>query len=204
MVVRTVNSRVVRTVQNRCTYHFVITAKASDGSFWRHGGRFSMGGRNVRIVWEKIKIINDSDDVGCGEIDLWFWANYGQDGGKYLGIGQFNNNTACTDSVYQINREQTLEDAPNVLSLSVSGRDDDDNTGIWDARLGATARPPLDQARDGGIGEMNVAAKDFDLTGFEVGASIPFKLISLPAFGKRQEGDLMFEVWGRIEILAPR
>ena len=186
------------------TYHFVITAKASDGSFWRHGARFSMGGRDVRIVWEKIKIINDSDDVGCGEIDLWFWANYGQDGGKYLGIGQFNNNTACTDSVYQINREQTLEDATNILSLSVSGRDDDDNTGIWDARLGATARPPLDQARDGGIGEMNVAAKDFDLTGFEVGASIPFKLISLPAFGKRQEGDLMFEVWGRIEILAPR
>ena len=186
------------------TYHYVITAKAPDGSFWRHGGRFSMGSRDVKIVWEKIKIINDSDDVGCGEIDLWFWANYGQEGGKYLGLGRFNNNTACTDSVYQINKEQTLEDAPNVLSLSVSGRDDDDNTGIWDARLGATVRPPLTNARDGGIGEMNVAAKDFDLTGFEVGASIPFKLISLPAFGARQEGDLMFEVWGRIEILAPR
>ena len=186
------------------TYHFMITAKGPDGSFWRHGGRFSMGGRDVRIVWEKIKIINDSDDASCGEIDLWFWANHGQEGGKYLGIGRFNNDTACTDSVYQINREMTVEDAPNILSLSISGRDDDDNTGLFDGRLGANVRPPNTQARDGGTGEFNVAAKDFDLTGFEVGASIPFKIISLPAFGEHEEGDLMFEVWGRIEILAPR
>ncbi|HEX6284449.1 MAG TPA: hypothetical protein VFZ71_06215 [Pyrinomonadaceae bacterium] len=186
------------------TYHYMITAKGPDGSYWRHGGKFSMGGRDVRIVWEKIKIINDSDDASCGEIDLWFWANYGQDGGKYLGIGRFNDDTACTDSVYQINREMTLEDAPHILSLSVSGRDDDDNTGIFDGRLGAKVQPPLEKARDGGTGESNVAAKDFDLTGFEVGASIPFKLISLPAFAEHEEGDLMFEVWGRIEILAPR
>ena len=73
-----------------------------------------------------------------------------------------------------------------------------------DARLGASVKAPLERPRDGGIGEMNVAAKDFDLSGFEVGASIPFKLTSMPAFGVRQEGDLMFEVWGRIEILAPR
>lgn len=86
----------------------------------------------------------------------------------------------------------------------MSGRDDDDKTGLFDARLGATVRPPIDKAWDGGIGEMNVAAKDFDLTGFEVGASIPFKLTSLPAFGEKHEGDLMFEVWGRIEIHAPR
>ena len=64
--------------------------------------------------------------------------------------------------------------------------------------------PPLEKARDGGISEMNVASQDFDLTGFEVGASIPFKMTSLPAFGHRDEGDFMFEVWGRIEILAPR
>ena len=124
--------------------------------------------------------------------------------GKYLGIGRFNNDTACTGSVYQINREMTLEDAPDILSLSVSGWDDDDNTGLFDARLGAKVQSPLTVARDGGIGESNVAAKDFDLTGLEVGASIPFKIISLPAFGEHEEGDLMFEVWGRIEILAPR
>jgi len=186
------------------TYHFMITAKGPDGSFWRHGGRFIMGSRDVRIVWEKIKIINDSDDVGCGEVDLWFWANHAHESGKYLGLGRFNNNTACTGSVYQINREMTLEDAPNILSVSVSGRDDDDNTGLFDGRLGAKVRDPLTAARDGGIGEMNVAAKQFDLTGFEVGASIPFKLISFPAFGEHDEGDFMFEVWGRIEILAPR
>jgi hypothetical protein len=191
-------------LEANATYHFVITAKAADGSYWRHGGRFSMAGRDVRIVWEKIKIINDSDDVGCGELDLWFWANFGQSGGKFLGISHFKNDTACTDSVYEIGREFTVEDAPDILLLSVSGRDDDDNTGLFDARLGARIQDPVVKPWDGGIGELNVAAKDFNLAGFEIGASIPFKMISMPAFGEQHEGDLMFEVWGRIEILAPR
>ena len=91
------NLRPGQVLEANTTYHYVITAKGPDGSFWRFGGRFSMGGRDVRVVWEKIKIINDSDDVGCGEVDLWFWANYGQSGGKYLGIGRFNNDTARDD-----------------------------------------------------------------------------------------------------------
>lgn len=191
-------------LEANATYHYVITAKASDGSFWRNGGKFNMGGRDVRIVWEKIKIINDSDDVGCGELDLWFWANHGHPSGKYLGIGHFKNDAACTDSVYELNREFIVEDAPDLLSLSVSGRDDDDNTGLFDARLGARVKGPVAMPRDGGIGELNVAAGNFTLTGFEIGASIPFKLTSMAAFGEQEEGDLMFEVWGRIEILAPR
>jgi hypothetical protein len=206
------------------TYHYVITAKLPDSSFRRYINKFTVGTHRVKVVWDSVEIINDSDpDLGpikdCGEINLGFFIN----GQKSLDIPELSNKTACTGSTYSINRENVIENAPNALNLFVMALDDDGGNPTMDflvsinneasffwplnypiywavRKLGAPVDPryvPL--PADLGDSEVNVAGTEFDLAQFAPGAKVPFKLISSPANGGHA-GDLMFTIYGHLEV----
>lgn len=158
--------------------------------------------QSVKVVWEKIYIVNDSDDGGAGEISLWFWINYGQPGAKQLTIIRLGNNSASTGQTFDINIEQLIDNAPNELSLSVSGSEDD--TPFLGTKFGAgdAASAPLTGPSRGENFEFNVALDTLDLTRFpsDVGEtrSYQFKLVSMPNGGNL--GNLSFEIYGRFEV----
>ena len=158
--------------------------------------------QSVKVVWEKIFIVNDSDDGGAGEISLWFWINYGQPGSKYMTINRLGNNSASTGQTFEINIEHIIDNAPNELSLSVSGSEDD--LSIFGGMFGSgdLPSPPLTGPSRSTNFEHNVASEIFDLARFpsEVGEtrSQQFKLVSMPNGGNL--GNLSFEIHGRFEI----
>jgi len=205
------------------TYHYVITAKLPDSSYRRYVNKFVVGTHRVKVVWEKVEIINDSDpDKGpikdCGEISLGFYIN----GQGYFNLDAISNNTACTGSTYDINHETVVENAPNGLNLLVIGLDADhtelsiesvfkafDNQLLWPLNypillVGYKIGVPPNQdyimfPRDSGDAEWNSAGTEYDLAQFPAGARVPFKLISSPANGGWQ-GDLMFAIYGHLEV----
>jgi len=199
-------------LESDTTYHYVITAKAPDGTFWRYEGKFTTFTHLVKVVFERVKIVNDGDPdpppplpPDCGEIDLWFWANYGQPSAQFLMIKNLTRGApvkACTDHVYDINRRLVIENAPNVLSLAVSGHDNDKDDYAGSDLFEPSEPAPVARPHDSGDGEQNVATGEFDLRLFGAGATMPFTLVSKPASGGSQ-GDLMFEVYGHITITYP-
>ena len=158
--------------------------------------------QSVKVVWEKILITDDSDDGGAGEISLWFWINYGQPGAHWLAINELGDNSASTGQIFGIDREHVVENAPNDLSLSVSGVEDDTPFlngvfGTGGAR-GSGQGPPLEGPSSTKHFDYNVAKDTIDLTSYpsELGEtrSQTFRLVSNP------NGKLNFEVYGHFEI----
>lgn len=160
-------------------------------------GAFSTFTQSVRVVWEKILILDDSDDDSAGEVSIWGWANYGSPGQQAFVINDLGDNSAADGQAFPLDHAADIENAPNDLALSVSGIEDD--------------RGPFSNiARGDGIGEplggpssdtnftRNVARDTLDLTRFpsEPGEtrSYQFKLASMPG------GKLGFEIYGHFEI----
>jgi hypothetical protein len=192
------------------TYYYIINVFNDNQNQPTHKreqetGQISTFSQSVKVVWERIDILNDSDDGGAGEISLWFWINYGQPGARGVAINNLGKNSASTGETFPIDLEYTIEEAPNDLSLSVSGFEDDTSilSGIFSSRVARGANPgePLSgPSRDANF-EYNVARENIDLTRFPSGLGETvqeFKLVSMPNGGAL--GNLSFEIYGRFEV----
>lgn len=201
----------IRALEPATTYYYIISIPGGDGAgHHQTTGNFTTPSRKLTVVFESVKIVSDGDPdspfaADCGEIDLWFWANYGQPSAEFLMIRNLSRGApvkACSDHVYDINRRFVIENAPNALMLSVSGRDRDTEE-IGSDLFEAGSPAPFGGPRDTGDEEQNVAIGEFNLTRFDDGATKRFTLISKGAAGG-SEGDLMFEVNGYIKISTPQ
>jgi len=84
----------------------------------------------------------------------------------------------------------------------VSGRDNDRDDYSGSDLFGPSQPAPLNGPGDTGDEEQNVAKMQFDLNLFEIDSTVPFELISTRP--RRDQGDLMFLVHGRIIITRSR
>jgi hypothetical protein len=174
-------------------YYYLITVPAPGGQRTQATGRYSMLAEitTVRVVWERVLVLDDSDDLSTGEINFWFWANDGQPSGKF---SEYSNGDADSGHAYDLNRTVVIENAPNTLSLSASGRDDDSN--YFNSNFTEAGIPsPLSGPANKGAADENVAKGEFDLTqspGTDI--RVPFVLNAMPG------GALNFTVFGRLEI----
>lgn len=195
------------------TYYYIVSIPGDGSSGQRQTtGSFTTANRNVTVVFEAVKIIKDGDPdpplplpPDCGEISLWFWANYQQPSAKFISIPKLGRGDigACSDHLYDIKREFSLWNAPNILTLSVSGRDDDRSDYAGADVLGAFEPAPVENPRDTGGEELNGGSGQFNLTKSGSGEIRRFTLVSKPADGGGR-GDLMFEVYGYIKITYPQ
>ena len=194
------------------TYYYIISVPREDGAgFYQTIGSFGTPSQTVKVVFTSVKIVNDSDpDIDpfplpripvAGEIDLWFWINHGDATAKGYAINNLNNGSALSDHFYDINKEFVIENAPRILTLSVSGSDSDGHR----IRNGNFVPAPLTKPQDTGVSEENVANSEWDLTRFQTAPGETyrhvFKLVSLPNGGDK--GDLSFEIHGYWEITRP-
>lgn len=171
------------------TYYYIITVPAPGGQRTQKTGEFSMLREitTVRVVWERVLVLDDSDDLSTGEISFWFWANHGAPSGK---SSSYYNRDADSGHGYDINKTVIIENAPNLLTLAASGNDSDAEFSDADPAIPA----PLNRPSSVG-GDQNVAKGDFDLTqspGTDV--RVPFILNAMPG------GALNFTIFGRLEI----
>lgn len=194
-------------------YHYIVSIPA-EGSSGQHQttGSFKTADRKVTIVFEAVKIISDGDPdpprplpPDCGEISLWFWANYQQPTAKFISIPKLGRGDigGCSDHLYDIKREISLWNAPNLLRLAVSGSDDDRSDYAGADVLGAFEPAPVDRPRDTGDEEVNGAIGEFNLSKIGAGEIKRFTLVSIAAPGGGR-GDLMFEVYGYIKVSYPQ
>jgi hypothetical protein len=173
------------------TYHYIITIPAGAGRRpYQDIGSFATLREitTVKVVWEKVLVEDDSDDLSTGEIQFWFWANYGQPSQKY---SEYYNGDADSGHTYDINRAVIIENAPNLLALVASGHDHDADFDSDDPNPPAPLKGP--SGRSGG--DENVAKGEFDLTQSPGNnATVPFRLNSMPG------GALKFVIFGHFEI----
>ena len=185
------------------TYYFIVSAQNPSGIHAQTTGSFTTSSQTVRVVFDAIKILNDSDEdepIGLfngGEIDLWFWVNYGHPSAKGLALWNLNDNRAFTDNIYDLKKEFVLENAPHSLTLSVSGREDDLFVGKKADGPGVPL-PLNDPEYHYNNHATNVAKGEWNLSGLP-GASgatyrKEFTLTSMVG------GDLKFEVYGYWEV----
>ena len=195
------------------TYHYIVSIPA-EGSSGQHQttGSFKTADRKVTVVFEAVKIISDGDPdpprplpPDCGEISLWFWANHQQPGAQFISIPKLGRGDigGCSDHLYDIKREISLWNAPNRLTLAVSGRDDDRGDYTGADVLGAFEPAPVERPRDTGAEEINGASGEFNVAKIGAGEIKRFTLVSITAQGGGR-GDLMFEVYGYIKVSYPQ
>jgi hypothetical protein len=173
------------------TYYYVITIPGPGGRPYQATGKFSMLGETtkVTVVWEKVRIDDDSDDLSTGEVDFRFWHNFGQPSGKFF---EHRIGDADTDHTYDLNRIVVIDNASNTLSLSASGRDDD---GGPMAPFESDDKDPYTSPASNTASDKNVAKGVFDLSQYADNTRVPFQLSSMAG------GALQFVVSGHFEII---
>ena len=188
------------------TYYYIINVFNDNRNDLKRpreqeAGEFITLSQTVKVVWERVFITNDSDDDSAGEISLWFWINYDQPGARWLIRNNLGDNAANSAQTFTIDAEYVIKNAPNDLSLSVSGVEDDVSI-FGGAARGTGISPPVSGPSKDANFEWNVARETIDLTRYpsEVGQtrSERFTLVSMP--NGRSLGNLSFEVHGRFEI----
>jgi hypothetical protein len=172
------------------TYYYLITIPGPGNQPYQATGKFSMAGEatKVTVVWEKVLIEDDSDDLSTGEVDFRFWHNFGQPSGKFIEdrIGD-----ADTGHTYGLNRTVVIDNASNSLTLSVSGRDED---GGVNAPFESADTDPYTGPSSNTASDKNVASGAFTLSQYADNTSVPFRLSSMSG------GALQFVVYGHFEV----
>ena len=105
-------------------YHYVISVSDKDSGLWyRVKGKFRTLRRAVKVTFEKIKVVDDSDDFGAGDFEFGFFVN-GQNAPNDSPMIIFSADIA-TDESKTINMSGSLVNVPVTLQLKAIGYDDD-------------------------------------------------------------------------------
>lgn len=182
------------------TYYYIINVFNDDKADTKRPreqitGKFTTLNQSIKVVWEKILVIDDSDDLSTGEISWGFFANYGQPGAKSV---RYQNLDMDSGEIYFPNKSFVMENAPDRISLGVRGEDDD---GWGSPPTGIIGFGPASGPGDTeypSMMDVNGAKGEFDLSDYP-GTSrvVPFRLDS-------PHGSLKFVIFGVIEITRPK
>ena len=109
-------------------FFFVIAAYDKQTGLWfKVKGKFRTLQRKVSVTFQKIKVINDSDDLSPGDLVFGFFIN-GQNApnGKPMTFGTHTEDEATKTS----NITGSVVGAPTTLALKTIGYDDDETEWI--------------------------------------------------------------------------
>lgn len=189
---------VLNGLEKETRYYYIITAPASDRTGERQiQGHFKTvtSRYDVVVAFKELKVTNDSDDGGNGELFFRFITNNkeSRDYGTPQRLLSWNDR----DPARSINEVFELSDVGGHLQIGVNGYDDDD------VLPGMGLDPGDNQLLNAPFGELftegNVAKQAFNLAEFAgKGERVDFTIHSMPhASG---QGDLSFVVKGYIEV----
>jgi hypothetical protein len=103
---------------------YIYNVKANDGTNTQYStGTFKTLRRQVQVDFKDIKVIDDSDFASAG--DLIFWFNVNGTWNKNFLFPSSGEAEIDSGTTVHPNHVENLIDAPDMLSLSVFGWDDD-------------------------------------------------------------------------------
>lgn len=171
------------------SYWYILHADDGAGRHLYPTGQFTTRSQSVAVVWDHAYVMDDSDPFGSGEINFWFWANFGQPGAQGWSAGRWS---ISDKQQHDLGHTLFIDKAPDEFVLSASGADKDKFGGDFVGGLPDPTYGP----RDTGDYEYNGTRATFDLSGFPGGREIkPFEM-----WANGSDGDLTFIVYGRLEI----
>ena len=184
-------------LQPDTTYFYILNARtdntAPGAARQQETGKFTTLSQTVKVIFNRILVLNDSDAHGNGELTFHYFANGGgEDGARHFGTSDLD----WGEGSHDIHVELVVPDAPDQFPVQVDGYDDDS-----DPFFGRSLRirAPLSSPGKGQNQEFNLARDSFDLTQHPgETTSFDFQLKSAENGGDR--GDLSFVVFGRVEI----
>ncbi len=190
------------------TTYFYILEAVSGGQLIQETGSFATISRRVKVVFQKIRVLQGGDGEGTGDLMFQFFLNYDATTNRnFVWLGG-RETTLQIPNGQSINagKEFTLNNV-DELHLVVNGYDEDF------LRVGAPPSSgadnsvqvpyPLNGAGHNNAGAWNVAKGDFDLSASPPGARaivVPFSLTSLPIPGTGSGQDVAFEISGTYTI----
>src|SRR5688572_12664546 len=96
--------------------------------------------QSVRVIFERIQMIDDSDHLSDGDMCFNLWANHGSPNGRGTSFGR----KMGSGNSYTVNHTVQISNAPNELILHVDGKDDDSSGlfGLVDMECVGNPAPP--------------------------------------------------------------
>lgn len=181
-------------LEQSTVYWYIITVQNPD---FQTTGQFSTSATqvNVRVVFEKVRIIDDSDELSDGDIMFWGHVNHGlADQQEWTRMRE----SMGSGETYDLGKEITIKNAQNLFKISVSANDDDCSIGC-DFANASTPDPIFGFYNNKNEYDGNGAWDEWDLSRF---ATHPGETYRHAFTLKSREGKakLRFEVTGYWEI----
>jgi hypothetical protein len=191
-------------------FFFVVAAHDKQTALWfKAKGKFRTLQRKVSVTFQKIKIVDDSDDLSPGDLVFGFFVN-GQNApnNKPMTFGAH----ASTDSTKTSNITGSVVGAPTTLALKAIGYDDDETewipVGPFVALLPNTCGTgdvtnPSTTEGENSCGEWTSGSESFDLKAIADNvANIedftrPFTIKARP---KGDDSEVSFDVTGTFRV----
>jgi hypothetical protein len=163
-------------------------------------GNFITGSRDVTVIFDSIKVRNDSDLLSAGEITFTFQAG-DADTGEVLGEQNWPETAISSDDPpLAINRSIVIPNAPRALWVQVVGRDDD--TTLWQGPSGVPVLFPTKSFVGEGTHEETTQFFDISWVARVIDISEITSKMSLPISLLTGDFNLAFTVIGRVLVDA--
>jgi hypothetical protein len=174
-------------------YHYMVTTKDSSGTYGKKTGTLTTKKRRIKVTFDDIKIVDDSDDLSAGDLVFELWVN-GQGGSN--GRGKFwpsdpGDDWATTGETVHPNTSITVNDAPETLKIELKAWDDDDDPNFGSPGYAGQVAPgvgPEDYETSYGSTTETISAKGL---GEEFSSDFAFS-----AYGS----SLKVKVWGTYSV----
>jgi hypothetical protein len=191
-------------------FFFVIAAHDKQTGLWfKVKGKFRTLQRKVSVTFQKIKVINDSDDLSPGDLVFGFFVN-GQNApnGKPMTFGTHTEDEATKTS----NITGSAVGAPTTLTLKTIGYDDDETewipVGPFVAVLANTCGAgdvtnPSTTEGENSCGEWTSGSKSFDLKAISENVSNIedfTQTFTVQARPKGDDSEVSFDVTGTFRV----
>jgi hypothetical protein len=192
----TVHEAILPDLKPSTEYHYVISAyDKSSGVWYKVKGKFRTLQRSVTVTFQKIKVVDDSDDFGGGDFDFGFFVN-GNNAPNGSPLMLFSVDIATGESK-NINILASLLNAPETLQLKVIGYDDDEDFPCGAFNVDSSAE-----------GENDCGEWSSDDDSFNIGPNAPdvdnpegfAKSFTLKAYPKGDDSDVAFDVTGTYSV----
>lgn len=190
--------------------HFFVIA-ASDkatGLWFKVSGKFHTLKRRVRVTFDKIKILDDSDDLSPGDLAFGFFINgQNEPNGKPMTFGTH----ASTGSTKTVDVSGSIVNAPATLTLKATGFDDDETEWIpigpfvmiLTNTCGTAASDPGIAEGENDCGEWTSGSASFNLATLAQNAANPEKFsqaFTIQAHPQGDDSEVSFDVMGTIAV----
>jgi hypothetical protein len=183
-------------------HHYVLSAHNNQNDKWyKVAGSFRTLKRQITVNFDKVKVTDDSDDVGAGELAFAFRinGNLSPNGKNLTWVGDID-----TDETKNINRQGTILTTAHTIKINVVGFDNDETD--FPLVLHSCGDVPLSEREGSGendCGEWTAKSGVYDTTiladGEDPNAPVT-KSFTLNAYPVEDDSELAFRLTGSYTI----